>query len=205
MIPREWFFRPVTEVARDLLGARLTHRTSEGPVTIRLVEVEAYCGADDPASHAYRGPSARNRSMFGDAGHLYVYRHMGLHYCANIVTGPPGLANGILLRAGEVVDGIELARARRAAAGVTRSGVDLAQGPARLTVALGIVHNDDGADILAANSPFTLQLSPPIPDSSILTSSRIGINNAGADAAKYPWRFWISGDPHVSSHHKARR
>jgi len=199
MPTRDWFSRPVLEVARDLLGARFTHRTAAGSVTVRLVEVEAYDGENDPASHAFRGPTKRNASMFGEAGHLYVYRHLGLHFCVNIVTSVPGHASGILLRAGEVIAGVDLARSRRAAAGVTRSDRDLAQGPARLTVALGITAFDDGADLLDPGSAFTLKPNPLLPDDErIVSGPRIGVTAAGSDPLKYPWRFYLQNDPHIS-------
>src|SRR5690606_30893925 len=105
--------RPPHEAARDLLGARLTRVSPEGAVTVELTEVEAYDGTTDPASHAYRGRTARNSLMFGEPGHLYVYFSYGMHWCANIVTGVDGQASGVLLRAGRVIDGIELARERR--------------------------------------------------------------------------------------------
>lgn len=148
-----WLSRPVLEVAPSLLGALLTTRGPDGEVTLRLTEVEAYDGERDPGSHAFRGRSARNAVMYGPAGHLYVYRHLGLHHCVNVVTGAEGVAAAVLLRAGEVVDGVEVARRRRAAAGVTRSDADLARGPARLTVALGIDHGWNGAVLHGPDDP----------------------------------------------------
>ncbi len=122
--------RPVLEVAPRLLGATLTH----GGVTVRLTEVEAYDGGNDPGSHAYRGETRRNAVMFGPAGRLYVYFTYGMHHCCNVVCGPEGTANAVLLRAGEVVDGLDEARARRGRS----SDRDLARGPGRLCQALGI-------------------------------------------------------------------
>ncbi|WP_036967409.1 DNA-3-methyladenine glycosylase, partial [Promicromonospora kroppenstedtii] len=114
---REFYARPVVDVARDLLGATLSRRTPDGTVTLRITEVEAYDGTNDPGSHAFRGPSRRNETMFGEPGHLYVYRHLGLHHCANVVCGPDGTASAVLLRAGEVTgpgpEGVALARTRR--------------------------------------------------------------------------------------------
>lgn len=145
---RAWFRRDSLELARDLLGAVLVRSTPEGTVAIRITEVEAYRGAEDPASHAYRGPTARNAAMFGDAGLLYVYRHLGLHHCANLVAGEVGTGQAVLLRAGEVTEGVGLARARRTAAGVCRTDRDLARGPARLAVAAALTRADDGLDVV---------------------------------------------------------
>ena len=131
--------------ARELLDGTLTTVRDGEAVTLRITEVEAYGGGFDPASHAYRGPSARNAAMFGPPLHAYVYRHMGLHTCMNVVVGVDAMPTGVLIRAGEVIDGAEAARARRAAKGVTRSDLDLASGPARLTVALAITIADFGA------------------------------------------------------------
>jgi len=112
-LPRDFFDRPATEVAPDLLGCILWHASPAGLVAARLVEVEAYRGAIDPASHSYRGQTARNAVMFGPPGHAYVYFSYGMHYCVNLVCEPPGLAEAVLIRAGAVVAGAELARRRR--------------------------------------------------------------------------------------------
>ena len=128
---RDLLAGPVLDVAPRLLGSVLRH----GEVACRITEVEAYDGARDPGSHAYRGQTARNAVMFGPPGHLYVYFTYGMHYCCNVVCGPPGSASAVLLRAGEVVDGLDLARSRRTPA---RSDRDLARGPANLCQTLGI-------------------------------------------------------------------
>ena len=133
--------RDSLEVAPALLGAVIAVTDPHGHVAIRLTEVEAYRGEEDPGSHAFRGRTARNASMFEAGGCIYVYFTYGMHHCLNIVTGPAGLSRAVLLRGGEVVDGIELARARRPAARVDR---DLARGPARLCAALGLDRSDDG-------------------------------------------------------------
>ena len=105
---RAWYSRSSVEVAPDLLGAHLSVTTPKGLVTVRLTEVEAYGGSDDPGSHAYRGRTARNATMFGPPGRLYVYFSYGMHWCANLVTGTDGNASAVLLRAGEVVAGSEV-------------------------------------------------------------------------------------------------
>lgn len=187
-------------VAPGLLGSVLTSRIGSDTVSVRLVEVEAYEGGADPGSHAYRGRTARTEVMFAAAGHLYVYRHMGLHHCVNIVTGAPGRASAVLLRAGEVVEGEEIAFARRRAAGVCRAAVDLARGPGRLTVALGLTGAHNGSR-LGADADALLQLHRPCAEDRsvpISTGARVGVNGPGGDPATYPWRFWITGDRHVS-------
>lgn len=170
------------EVAPRLLGAVITH----GGVSVRLTEVEAYAGADDPGSHAFRGTTPRNAVMFGPPGHLYVYFVYGMHHCANLVTGPSGDPGAVLLRAGEVVGGAELARARRPGS----SDRDLARGPARLCRALGIDLGDNG------RCP---DLSPGGPVVQISTGPRVGLRHA----ADRSWRFWIAGDPTVSAYRPA--
>lgn len=205
---RDWFRRDALEVARDLLGSLLVRRTPAGTVAIRITEVEAYRGSEDPASHAYRGPTARNAVMFGDAGHLYVYRHLGLHHCANVVAGEEGIAQAVLLRAGEVVDGADLARDRRLAAGVCRTDRDLARGPARLAVAADLTRADDGADVVGHTGAgpragsIVLLPGPRLPDSAVACGPRVGVSGAGAWAAGLAYRFWVAGDPHVSAYRR---
>ncbi len=138
--------RPVVEAARALLGWRLTHATAAGSVTVELTEVEAYGGERDPASHAGRGRTPRNAVMFGPPGRLYVYFSYGMHWCANLVVAREGEASAVLLRAGRVVDGIDLARARR---GPKVSDRALARGPACLTQALGIGPECNGVELVS--------------------------------------------------------
>ncbi len=190
---------PVLDVAPRLLGARLSH----AGVSVRLTEVEAYAGPDDPGSHAYRSRTARNAVMFGPPGRLYTYFSYGMHVCANVVCGPEGTASAVLLRAGEVVEGVELARERRpAAAGRDR---DLARGPARLCQALGIglQHGER-----PRHGPVTLVLARPgdarrRPGTSspavVRTGPRVGLRGA----PERPWRFWIAGEPSVSAYRPA--
>jgi DNA-3-methyladenine glycosylase len=179
---------PVLEVAPQLLGASLRH----GEVACRITEVEAYDGANDPGSHAYRGPTPRTAVMFGPAGHLYVYFTYGMHWCANVVCGPEGSASAVLLRAGEIVDGLASARVRRPSARVDR---ELARGPARLCQALGIAREQNGHDLTAP--PLTLELgAPPV---EVGTGPRVGLRAA----ADRPWRFWIPAEPTVSIYRPA--
>ncbi|TCC09776.1 DNA-3-methyladenine glycosylase [Kribbella soli] len=184
---------PVLEVAPRLLGMVLRSTTSEGSVAVRLTEVEAYDGPTDPGSHAYRGQTARNAVMFGPAGFLYVYFTYGMHFCMNVVAGPKGQPSAVLLRAGEVIEGIELARLRRNQPASKKSDRDLARGPARLCVALGIEREGNGTDLLAKNSPIEL-LDGPGFDGEPATGPRVGLR----EAADRPWRFWIPDDPTVS-------
>lgn len=169
-----------------MLDAVLTH----GGVSVRVSEVEAYAGADDPGSHAHRGRTERNAVMFGPPGHLYVYFVYGMHHCANVVTGPAGAPGAVLLRAGEVVAGIERARERRPGS----ADRDLARGPARLCRALGID--------LSANGVRAI-LVPPRDGGGgperISTGPRVGLRHA----ADRPWRFWLTGDPTVSAYRPA--
>jgi DNA-3-methyladenine glycosylase len=190
------------KVAPLLLGAVLTHDSPQGLVSVRITEVEAYLGPHDslhpdPGSHTFRGPTRRNEPMFGPAGHLYVYFTYGMHYCANIVCGPPGVASALLLRGGEVVDGEELAQARRP---TSKSRNDLASGPARLATALGLTTADSGRDALAA--PFRLDL-PLTRAQDISSGPRVGVSGAGG-SHHYPWRFWLTGDPTVSRYKAAK-
>ncbi|NUP43830.1 MAG: DNA-3-methyladenine glycosylase, partial [Streptomyces sp.] len=132
-LDRAFFDRPVLEIAPDLLGRVLVRHTDDGPIELRLTEVEAYDGPNDPGSHAYRGRTDRNAVMFGPPGHTYVYFTYGMWHCLNFVCGPAGTAAGVLLRAGRVTAGADLARVHRP---TSRKDSDLAQGPARLATAL---------------------------------------------------------------------
>ncbi len=186
MFDRTLLERPAVEVAPLLLGAILR----VGDVAVRLTEVEAYLGEQDPGSHAFRGKGRRNAVMYGPPGHLYTYFTYGMHVCANVVCSPDGTASGVLLRAGEVIDGVDAARARRV---TSRSDADLAKGPARLCVATGITLEDGGTDLAAGR--VRLELGEPVGD--YATGPRTGVAGAGG-TAEYPWRFWLPGDPTVS-------
>jgi DNA-3-methyladenine glycosylase len=183
------------QVARLLLGARLETDSPAGSVGVRIVEVEAYRGAEDPAAHSYRGRTARNAVMFGPPGHLYVYFVYGMHFCANVVGQADGVAGGVLLRAGEVVSGMDLARTRRPSA---RSEHDLGKGPARLTSALGLDLADNGIDLTRRDSRVRLLTGEPVADNDIRTGPRVGV---GA-AMDLPWRFWVAGSPAVSTYRR---
>lgn len=186
-----------TEAAPHLLGALLVSASVDGQAAVRITEVEAYEGALDPASHAYRGPTARTAVMFGPPGVLYVYFVYGMHWCLNVVCGDEGAGAAVLVRAGRVVDGVELARRRRPAA---RSDIELARGPARLAAALGVTGAAGGVDLLDPGAPLRLVLPERAP-APLARGPRVGVS-AGADA---PWRFWLAGDPTVSAYRRARR
>ncbi|HEU5332871.1 MAG TPA: DNA-3-methyladenine glycosylase [Actinocrinis sp.] len=192
VVPRSFFDRPVLEVAPDLLGRVLVHEAADGRVAMRLTEVEAYDGPNDPGSHAYRGLSKRNATMFGPPGHVYVYFTYGMHYCMNLVCGPPKVPTGILLRGAAVIDGLDLARKRRHTA---KNDNDLARGPARLVEALGVGRADDGADV-CGDGPLQLRHGTPPPEDRIRTGPRVGLR----EAADFPWRFWIDADRTVSTY-----
>jgi DNA-3-methyladenine glycosylase len=189
-LPVAFYLRPLLEVTRDLLGRLLVHREGGGATSaVRIVEAEAYDGPGrDPASHAHRGRTTRNAVMFGPPGHLYVYFTYGMHWCANVVCGPPGVAQAVLLRAGEPVLGVALMAARRPASRPR----DLARGPARLCQALGLAGWADGADLRAG--PVLLTAGWPVPDDRVAWTGRVGVTTA----ADRPWRALLAGDPHVS-------
>jgi DNA-3-methyladenine glycosylase len=172
--------------APALLGAVI----SDEQVAVRIVEVEAYGGPDDPASHAHRGPGIKNAVMFGPPGHAYVYLSYGVHWCLNVVCHQAGAGGGILLRAGEVVQGLDEARTRR---GGHR---DLARGPGRLGQALGVTMADSGADLRTGR----LRLVPPSDAAQVSTGPRVGVSKA----ANRHWRFWIEGDPFVSPYRRSK-
>lgn len=216
IVDRSWFSRDALEVAPLLLNCQLRVSLPAGNVAVRITEVEAYRGADDPGSHAYRGRTERTAVMFGPAGRLYVYRSYGIHWCMNVVCGTEGVASAVLLRAGEVVAGKDLALRRRP---TSRRETDLAQGPARLTSAVGIDGGFDGTDLLAADSAVTLHRAAsgePAENSgsrsqrdgsrniAISTGARVGVSGPGGDGDTYPWRFWISEEPTVSRYRPGR-
>ena len=184
--------------ARRLLGCTVEADTPDGTVAVRLVEVEAYRGADDPASHSFRGPTPRNAVMFGPAGHLYVYFVYGMHFCANISCLDQGEAGAVLLRAGEVVSDLDVARRRRP---TSRRDHELVRGPARLASLLGLDRSRNGVDVTDRASPVRVLAQPPVPAALVRTGPRVGV----AAAHDLPWRFWIDGSPAVSPYRPGRR
>jgi DNA-3-methyladenine glycosylase len=191
-LDRSFFDRPVLDIAPDLLGRTLVRTTPDGPITLRLTEVEAYDGPNDPGSHAYRGRTDRNAVMFGPPGHAYVYFTYGMWFCLNFVCGPEGRASGVLLRGGRITAGAELARAHRP---TSRKDSDLAQGPARLATALSVDRALNGVDACAGDGPFRVLAGTPPGPGAIRTGPRTGVAGEGA---AHPWRYWIDGDPTVS-------
>lgn len=187
---------PVLEVAPQLLGA---HLTVQG-VTVRLTEVEAYAGQEDPGSHAHRGPTPRTRVMFGPPGHLYCYLSYGVHTCANVVTGPPGTASAVLLRAGEVVRGVDAARRRRPAA----TDRELARGPGRLCRSLGLGLEANGTD-LCRGATTTLTLPAAEEAAALRARVRWGPRVGLSQAADRPWRCWLAGEETVSTYRRSPR
>jgi DNA-3-methyladenine glycosylase len=186
----------VEAIAPRLLGSVLTSDIGGERVSIRITEVEAYAGlGEDAGSHAFRGRTPRNATMFGPAGRIYVYFTYGMHWCANVVTGPEGSASAVLLRAGEVVEGVDSARVRRPS---VRADRDLARGPARLTTALGVTGECDGIDLFDPSASVRLEIARrPIPVHVI--TPRTGVSGAGAAT---PWRF-AADHPTVSPYRAA--
>jgi DNA-3-methyladenine glycosylase len=192
-LTRAFFARDPRALAPDLLNKLLVHRDSEaGVVAVRIVEVEAYRGSRDPGSHAYRGRTARNATMFGPPGRLYVYFTYGMHWCANVVAAaPPGDAGAVLLRAGEPVDGLDIIRSRRPRA---RRDTDLCSGPARLAQALGLDRAHDGVSLLTG--PLGLFADGVPPPRRPGRSTRIGLAAGRGDDLRLRW--FVAGNPHVS-------
>ncbi len=185
-LPRSFYARSSLDVAPDLLGKLLA--TADGR-RARIVEVEAYAGADDPGSHAFRGRSARNDTMWGRPGRLYVYFTYGMHWCANAVCGVDGVPVAVLLRAAQPVAGLGAMRSARWRAQRHQTDRDLCRGPARLCQAMGIDGADDGADLVGGDrSPRILDDGWTLPAPPDVTT-RIGLS-AGADL---PWRFVVPG------------
>jgi DNA-3-methyladenine glycosylase len=194
ILPRSFYARDALELAPELLNKLLVHRHPElGRLVVRIVEVEAYRGAEDPGSHAYRGRTPRNAVMFGPPGRLYVYFTYGMHWCANVVAASPnpGDASAVLLRAGAPISGLDAMRARRRAA---RRDRDLCSGPAKLTQALDLVRAHDGADLVRGPVRILDDGTPPPVRPGV--SSRIGLGPGRGDTSR--WRWYVPGDPNLS-------
>lgn len=190
-IERDWYTRSAVEVGPMLLGCRLV-REMEGARRVgRIVEVEAYLGYEDAASHAFRGPTPRNRVMFGPAGIAYVYFIYGNHHCLNVVTGDEGSGQAVLIRAIEPLAGVDLMRQRRGQHDLRA----LTNGPGKLCQALGIDRTLNGCD-LTAGAELWLELGPA-PAEPICASPRVGVGG-GEDARAVLWRFFLTGNPYVS-------
>ncbi len=183
-LPRSFYARPVVEVARDLLGKTLVH----GECSARIVETEAYLGEEDRAAHAWHGITPRTRVLFGPPGHAYVYLIYGMYECLNMVAEQEGKAGCVLIRALEPLTGLDVMRERRGAPGKDR---DLANGPGKLTIAMGITRRHNGADLTRGS--LRVEDAPgPLP--AIAVSPRIGITHC----ADWPLRFFVENSPFVS-------
>jgi DNA-3-methyladenine glycosylase len=190
-LTRAWYARGALAVAPDLLNKLMV--TADGRAG-RIVEVEAYCGEHDPASHAYRGRTARNVTMFGPPGHLYVYFSYGVHWCSNVVCAPEGVAEAVLLRALEPVRGVNLIRAARRESNPRVRDAELCRGPGRLSQALGLSREHDGADLVAPGGVVWVADDGMAPPERVLVTPRVGIS-AASDKL---WRFAVNGHPGIS-------
>ncbi|MGP5048463.1 DNA-3-methyladenine glycosylase [Glutamicibacter ardleyensis] len=207
---REFFIQDALHVAPKLLGSRFSVDSTEGMVTLRITEVEAYMGVGahgpyDPGSHSKDRRTERNASMFLDPGHAYVYFSYGMHYAINFVCSPAGSASGVLIRAGEIIDGSEIAQQRRLikrkGSGTRIPGRQLARGPGNVAQSLGVTRIEhDGLDLFS--SPFSLQ-APLHHTAQISSGPRVGVAGV-AGGSEFPWRFWLPGDPTVSAFRRGR-
>ena len=190
-LDRPFFGRDPREVAPDLLGKVLVHDLPDGRRSARIVEVEAYCGPIDPAAHTYRGRTARNATMFGPPGLLYVYFSYGVHWCSNVVCGAEDEGVAVLLRALAPIEGVEAMHESRGPA--ARRSRDLCSGPGKLTQAMGIGKQHDGVDLVGDGPLWIADDGAPRPDD-VVQTTRVGISQA----ADEPWRWYVAGDPNVS-------
>lgn len=196
-LPRSFYLRPTLQVAKELLGQLIVRNYHGERLVGRIVEVEAYRGSIDPASHAYRGKTKRNEVMFREGGHLYVYFTYGMHFCANVVTRREGIAEAVLIRGVEPVRGIEVMRRLR---GKDVTDVDLTNGPAKFCEAFGIKRAQNGVSLMG--NEMYLTRAKRILTSKIASTTRIGIQ-AGVEKK---WRFFVAGNPWVSGkHHRVRK
>jgi len=198
-LPRSFYLQPTIQVAQELLGKYFIRRTGRGLLIGKIVEVEAY-RSSDPASHSFRGKTARNSVMFYEGGHLYVYFTYGMHFCANIVTGKEGIGEAVLIRAVEPLTGIEIMKKNRRSPikSLNLKSLDhkilinLTNGPAKFCQAFDISREENGTDLLG--SEISIVDGEPIPSKLIKRSSRIGIHSG----LEKKWRFFIKGNPWVS-------
>jgi DNA-3-methyladenine glycosylase len=190
-LPRSFYLRPTLVVARSLLGKLLVRRVRGQTFVGTIVEVEAYLGAADRASHAYRGITARNKVMFGEGGHLYVYFTYGMHYCANVVTEARGTGHAVLLRAVEPLKGVGRMRRNRSLS-PDKDDRNIANGPAKLCQAFTIARAENGTDL--TGKKIFIARGKPVARARVIASRRIGIRKA----VDKPWRFSLEGHPCVS-------
>ncbi|AUW93975.1 MAG: DNA-3-methyladenine glycosylase [Sulfobacillus thermosulfidooxidans] len=197
-----FFLQPTNVLAKALLGTVLVHDTPEGLTAGRIVEVEMYQGPWDKAAHSYGGRmTERTRIMYEDAGHAYVYFIYGMHYCLNVVSGPHGAPEAILIRALEPLEGLELMAQRRRLAWPRKGLCELTNGPGKLAQAMGITKRQYGWHL--AHSALRLYHDQdPLPDNQLATGPRINVNYA-EEAALYPWRFWVAGHACLSVKNRA--
>jgi len=201
---RDYFARDALEVAPALLGCVLQRVDGESTVALRITEVEAYCGDRDPGAHSYRGRTKRNQTLFGPPGHLYCYFTYGLHHALNVVVGDEGQSYGCLIRAGDVIEGADVARRRRER-GVRKHPLPeqgLARGPGCVAQCFAADLTNDGDDLLAGRWRL---LVPP--DGAVLAHEvgpRVGVSGPGGDSVDFPWRFWLANVPSVSTYKPGR-
>ena len=193
MMKHSFFRQDTVELARRLLGTLLVHRTREGVAAGMIVETEAYVGAIDKACHAWQNRSQRTEVMYQDGGYAYMYLIYGMHHCFNVVTGPQGEGNAVLVRALEPVTGIDLMRKRRQ----TNQLSNLCSGPGKVCQALGITRHENGSDLCDSAGPLRLVRFRSIPANGIASSPRINVSYA-EEAAAWPWRFYVKDNPYVS-------
>ena len=191
-MPRSFYLQPTLKVASDLLGLFLVRKVGKKMVVGKIVEVEAYLGSKDPASHAFRGKTPRNEAMFLQGGHLYVYFTYGMHFCCNVVTERKGVGHAVLLRALEPIEGIEVMRRRRHLRSADDSTA-LCGGPARLCQAFMINKRDNGIDLCGKDIWIGKQENSP-DEQGIARSARVGITSG----KHHRWRFYRKGSPYVS-------
>ncbi|MFN0159081.1 MAG: DNA-3-methyladenine glycosylase [Bacteroidota bacterium] len=191
-LPRSFYMQPTLKVAKGLLGCFLVRRVGIRNMVGRIVEVEAYLGSRDPASHAFRGRTKRNEAMFRQGGTLYVYFTYGMHFCANVVTEEEGTGHAVLLRAIEPVTGMELMMKRRQRPKTTNSLVHLTNGPAKLCEAFGIARKENGTDLLGRH--IWIARDSEKLRTKIGTSTRIGISTG----KEHRWRFYFRNNRFVS-------